>query len=131
MTREELWNLLRTGRVKRDKSEKDKTVSQMIRGMEEDELKEAVLDYVYSRPIMYEGDEADKEKKVYLIEYTCNDDVKRRAVIIAYNLLDAEEVFFMHWRSDYELGDIPVMPEDLKEIKISEWCSYWDLHGRF
>lgn len=75
---------------------------------------------------------SDKEEKiVFLVEYKCKDASPGRNIVVAYNLMDAQKLFFKRWKSGYEAGEFAVPPEDLESINFQPWCPYWEMIGRY
>ena len=71
------------------------------------------------------------EKTVFLVDYKCKEAKPGRNVVVAYSAMDAQKLFFKHWKEGYEAGEFSISSKELESIRIEPLCSYMELIGRY
>ena len=73
-----------------------------------------------------------KSLKCYALEFSCREAKPGRHIVVAFDGHDALNLFFKNWTEKYEAGEVDIPPDELQDISILEWCSYWEgMLGRF
>jgi hypothetical protein len=73
-----------------------------------------------------------KSLKCYILEFQCKKAIPARHIVVAYNAHDAINIFIKHWKEGFKAGEFDIPVDELQDIRVEEWCSYWTgMLGRF
>ncbi|NLO89926.1 MAG: hypothetical protein GX088_06350 [Clostridia bacterium] len=67
-----------------------------------------------------------KNQKCYIVEYQCYNATPGRLVVVAHNGYDAIKRFIKDWKAKYRAGEVSIPLEELQNLKVQEWCSFWN-----